>query len=375
MSRVVIKDFFPQGLATGNSFCNRVKERKLLQNNIQAMRPTLITSPRRYGKTSLVLYVINELQLPFAHIDLYSDIDEVEVQNSILNAIGDILYSMESIPKKAFTLVADFFSDLSVSFTIENAQIKIQFSKSKKPPAKGILHSLKKLDAVLQSKKKIGVLFMDEFQRLSQITESIAIEGSLRHIAQSSKNIMFIFSGSNRNLLSKMFDDKSKPFYKLCDRIILDRISKDDYLPFIQGKSKERWREVISQNVTEQILDITENHPYYVNVLCHRLWLLDKPPNEKDVEETWQQYALEEKKNILNEIDLLSQNQIKMLISMAKYGENISPMSKEFLTLANVSLSSTSQAIKSLEQKDYLYTNKKEKYCIVDPLIKYIFSR
>lgn len=375
MNKLIRKNIFPQGLAFGDNFCNRLNERKYLQNNIQSIRPTLIMSPRRYGKTSLVLYVLNELKFPFAHIDLYSEIDEAEVQNSILSAIGDILYSIESTPKKALKFVTDFFSSLSVSFTVENTQIKVQFSKSKKPPAKNILDSLKKLENILQSKKKIVVFFIDEFQRLTQITESTTIEGSLRHIAQGSKNIMFIFSGSNRHLLSRMFDDKNKPFYKLCDRIILDRISKDDYIPFIQDKAKKQWGNMLSKEVIEQILDTTVNHPYYVNVLCHKLWLLSNLPSTRDVEDAWRQCALEEKTNILDEIDLLSTNQAKMLIAIAKYGESILPMSKEFLALTNFSLSSASQSVQVLKKRDYLYLDSGNKYRIVDPLIKYIFTQ
>lgn len=235
----IIADFFPQGLATGEKFCNRLAERKRLSTNIKTIRPTLVMSPRRYGKTSLVLFVLNQLEFPFAQIDLYSELDDDGVQNTILSAIGDILYSTESVPQKALKFVADFFSSLSVRFTIENAQVRVQFSKSTNLPAKNILSSLKKLDEILQSKNKTAVFFMEEFQRLAQISESGTIEGSLRHIAQSSKNIMFIFSGSNRHLLNSMFDDKNKPLYKLCDRIILDRISRKDYLPFIQEKAKK----------------------------------------------------------------------------------------------------------------------------------------
>ena len=64
MNKLKGKNIFPQGLALGDNFCNRFNERKYLQNNIQSIRPTLIMSPRRYGKTSLVLYVLNELKFP-----------------------------------------------------------------------------------------------------------------------------------------------------------------------------------------------------------------------------------------------------------------------------------------------------------------------
>jgi AAA+ ATPase superfamily predicted ATPase len=361
-------DFFPQGLATGENFCNRLEERKQLSTNIKTIRPTLIMSPRRYGKTSLVLFVLDQLKLPFTQIDLYSELDEGEVQNTILGAIGDILYSTESVPQKALKFVADFFSSLSVSFTMENAQVRVQFSKSKNSPAKNILSSLKKLDEILQAKNKTAVFFMDEFQRLAQISESATIEGALRHIAQSSKNIMFVFSGSNRHLLNSMFDDKNKPLYKLCDRMILDRISQKDYLPFIQKKAEKKWGKPVSEDVVEIILSTAELHPYYVNVLCYKLWMLHDLPSKEDVESIWHKYAMEEKTNILNEIDLLSANQAKMLIAIAKYGEELLPTGKDFLLLTKFSLSSAAQ------KKDYIYSNDNNKYCIVDPLIKYIFS-
>lgn len=124
----------------------------------------------------------------------------------------------------------------------------------------------------------------------------------------------------------------------------------------------------------ELILNITEIHPYYVNVLCYKLWLLRGLPSKEDVENTWHQYAMEEKTNVLNETDLLSTNQAKMLIAIAKYGEEVLPMGKDFLSLTKFSLSSASQAIDTLERKDYIHSSCGNRYCIVDPLIKYIFS-
>lgn len=44
-----IEEWFPQKLALGENFCNRVEEQKHLQGNIHGIRPTLIMSPRRYS--------------------------------------------------------------------------------------------------------------------------------------------------------------------------------------------------------------------------------------------------------------------------------------------------------------------------------------
>jgi AAA+ ATPase superfamily predicted ATPase len=374
-SETMNNEIFPQGLATGQNFCNRVEEQERLLNNILTSRATLIMSPRRYGKTSLVTQVISKLKTPFANIDLYSELEEVEVQNSILTGIGNIVYAVESTTKKAMQFATEFFSEMNISFRYKGAGIEIELNKSNRPPAKTILSALKKLDEILLKRKKRAVLFFDEFQRVAEISSSGTIEGAIRHVAQQSNSISFVFSGSNRHLLDSMFYDRTKPLYKLCDRITLDRIGEDEYRPFLQNMAKKKWLKLLSEAAIDAILHLSERHPYYVNVLCHKLWFGKKPPIEEEVFSTWYKYSIEEKSNILSEIDLLSRNQSKMLISIAKYGDRAPPMSKEFLNLTNFSLSSASQAIKTLSNKDYLYLDNKGRYQIVDPLIKYLFQK
>ena len=111
-----------------------------------------------------------------------------------------------------------------------------------------------------------------------------------------------------------------------------------------------------------------------MNVLCHKIFSKDTSSiSSKEVEEIWHYYATAERSNITNEIDLLSANQSKMLISIAKYGDEFSPSSKEFLSLTKFSTSSALQSLKTLIKRDYIQENKHGKFTIIDPLIKYIF--
>lgn len=368
-----MEDFFPLGLASYANFCNRETEQEHLKANIRTASPTLVTSPRRYGKTSLVLYVLQQMELPFSHIDLYAEFNELAMQNTILSSIGDTLYMIESGTKKALKFVTDFFAGLNISFNFEGVQVKVEVAKSSKTPAKIIMSALEKLDATLTKKEKKVILFFDEFQKLAQISKSTTIEGALRHIAQKSKHICFVFSGSNRNLLGKMFDDNTKPFYNLCDRIILNRISEAHYISFIQDKVKIKWGKTLDEDVIATILDLTKRHPYYVNVLCHRLWLRDESPTESQVLSIWNNYVQECKSDILAELDLLSENQAKMLAAIAKHGATYSPTSGEFIALTQFSLSSASIAIKSLQKLDYIYAVAAGKYRVLNPVIEYLF--
>ncbi|MGD9108482.1 MAG: ATP-binding protein [Gammaproteobacteria bacterium] len=366
-------EFFPRGVALGNNFCNRVHEQARLTNNIKSVVATLVTSPRRYGKTSLVLNVLRKHQIIFAYIDLYAEMDEQGVSSAILNGIGNVLYKLESMPKKAFKFVADFFANLSISFRFKGAEIKVEFLGARKSSGKLILTTLRNLDAILQKKKKKVVLFIDEFQRIGEISDSITIEGALRNIAQQTKNICFIFSGSNRHMLNLIFDDRKRPFYNLCDKIILDRIDKKDYIPFIQKKAEKRWGKRLTAEAMDEIFELVIQHPYYLNVLCHRLWYENKPPTASKIIAEWGKYAQEEKSRVMADLDQLSRNQAKVVIAISKYGREHLPTSKEFLHLTKMSSSSVIQALEKLKIMDYLYVNAEGKYQVLDPLIEYLF--
>lgn len=92
-------------------------------------------------------------------------------------------------------------------------------------PANVIMESLQMLENILKKKGKKAVFFIDEFQEIGVLANSSGIEGAIRHVAQESENLCFVFSGSNRHILANMFDDRSSPLYMLCDRISIDRIS------------------------------------------------------------------------------------------------------------------------------------------------------
>ncbi len=136
------------------------------------------------------------------------------------------------------------------------------------------------------------VMFIDEFQRLKEISQDYSIEAAIRQVAQISKKITYIFSGSNRHLVEDMFFDSNRPFYKMCDTIYLGRIANEHYIDYIQTAAHEQWNAYLTENTIIRILELTENHPYYVNYLCSKLWLYDLP-SEADVDACWDKCAKE----------------------------------------------------------------------------------
>jgi hypothetical protein len=115
--------------------------------------------------------------------------------------------------------------------------------------------------------KKRVVIFIDEFQQIATLPQHQTIEASMRSVAQELEMVTLIFSGSNRKLLLMMFDDRKRPFFQLCEKIFLERISKNDYVKHLQKLARKHWENFLSENALTSIFELSQNHPYYLNLL------------------------------------------------------------------------------------------------------------
>ncbi len=366
-------DYFPLGTASGSAFCNRKEELSQLKRNIQLVKPTLVMSPRRYGKTSLILRALAEEKIHHAHIDLYKEVDEEGVEQTIINGVGTLLGKLEPVHKKLLKLASEFFSDTHIKLNIgvEKIGFSIEMSRGLKRPADSVSHILKKLSELAEKRKIKAVLFIDEFQQLAEISKNCAIEAAIREVAQVSKNILYVFSGSNRHLLEAMFFDKNRPFYKLCDLIKVDRIADEHYYPYIKKAIKKTTDNDINNDAIGTILFLTKNHPYYVNFLCSKL-AYKKELTVEIIEQCWIQCARESKAQMERELSFLSFNQRKLYIGLAKFGKNKQPSDKSTLEKMGLTSASLLQALKVLIEKDYILQDKEGYYKILDPMHKTI---
>lgn len=112
-------DYFPLSLAEGAAFCNRLKEQEVLLYNLKESRPTLISSPRRYGKTSLALQVIKRAKLHYCQCDFLSAINERDIEKIVFKGVGQLLGRLETGPRKLLKVATDFFSGLSIQLGMD----------------------------------------------------------------------------------------------------------------------------------------------------------------------------------------------------------------------------------------------------------------
>ena len=235
---------------------------------------------------------------------------------------------------------------------------------------KTISELLLTLDYFAVKLKKTCVVVLDEFQQIGELKENHAIEAAIRHAVERSQNVSYIFLGSKRNLLNEMFSDKSRPLYHLCDLMPLDRIAHSHYRNFLNKQSNKKWKIQLDDDVITEILFLTENHPYYVNALCRRLWHNEKTPKLSEVRNGWGNYVNKQSAWIMNDFSSLTLNRRKVMTALAFQATN-EPQGMEFSAITGLSPSGIKKCLTHLERHDYIYKDQKGFYRIFDPAIGY----
>lgn len=346
--------YFTTKVASGKAFCNREAEKKVLTANIKKNQHTVIVAPRRYGKTSLVCNVLDEINYPFARIDLFCVVYEEDVCKKVARGISVIIKQIASLSEKTLKILDQCFKSVYIGLKAGNIELKAEFGGASLNPIEQLEDLLAGIEKLAEKHKKLIVIFFDEFQDVLKIDQTNKIQAAIRSVAQHAKYVTYIFSGSSRMMLNKIFDNKNQPLYMLCDKIILQRIDSKAFTKHIQNAAEKKWSKKLPDDLIELILTLTELHPYYINMLCDKLWEITELPMADQIKTYWDTALFENKGKIIADLGLLNTNRIKVLTIIALLGKVSEPNSKIFLEKVKLSLSSTQHAIKFLKEHDYL---------------------
>lgn len=381
------KDIFPQSIASGYAFCNRTGERKELRSHIDRVNHTVLVAPRRYGKSSLSNQVACEWKSAkriYKKVSLYSAYDEKTALELIANGVQQAIrkmttaFSMDDFKK----LLATFSGiGLNASLKSDGADIGISFNFTgdSKTKTEGI--TLTSLGELLKTMDEIAlkggwniVFEMDEFQQIASLKAGHAIEAQIRDAVQYVRATMFIFLGSNRHMLEQMFSDKSRPFYNLCRTIRLNRIGAEHYQTHLHDAARIQWNRDISDEAIDQILSLTERHPFYVNALCNRLWADAQPPKKEDIEQAWSLVVDEHMPMLRNDFARLSPTQKAILNHLAHCPEE-HVTGSNFLNRLNKALSTVRDSFGYLKNMDMVYHKDDKLWTLMDPCLSFDLRR
>ena len=276
-------------IADDLNFTDRKNEVALLTQNFKNLINTVIISPRRWGKTSLVQKACRLAQsdkLKIVYLDIFSCRSDRDFYDAFASAI---LKQTSSKVDEWLENIKLFLSRISPKISM-GADPMTDFSISLEMSPKG-----NDIDEILQLPEKIAqkkgyniVVCIDEFQQIAEFKDSKTFQKRLRSIWQLQKSVSYCLFGSKKHLMNELFEKKSLPFYKFGDAIYLQKIGTPDWVDYICGRFEATGKH-ISKELAEKICQRVDNHSSYVQQLAWLVWVhTDKIATEQDFEAAYQ---------------------------------------------------------------------------------------
>ena len=115
------------------------------------------------------------------------------------------------------------------------------------------------------------IVCIDEFQQLALLPGYKSMEGKMRSAWQKQQQVSYCFYGSKRHMMMDIFNNSSNPFYRFGQVLFLQKIKKEEWVPFIVN-AFHRTNKEISEQQAEQLCDIVKCHSWYLQQLCYFIW-------------------------------------------------------------------------------------------------------
>lgn len=265
-------------IATEKNFTDREVETSNLVQSFTSLINTIIISPRRWGKSSLVnkaskLAMEQDSKLRICHIDLFNVRSEEHFYSLLAQkVIAATSSKWEDAIENAKCFLSHLVPKISIGTDPTN-EISIDFDwEMEKHNIDEVLDLAEK---IAQKKGLKIVICVDEFQNISEFTDPEYFQKKLRSHWQHHQRVAYCLYGSKRHMMMDVFTDSSKPFYKFGNLMFLNKIETPHLVEFFNNRFADTGK-AINEDASKLIAELVDNHPYYAQQLAQQSWLRTK---------------------------------------------------------------------------------------------------
>ena len=248
-----INPFYLTNVIPDAFFCDRTEETGKMIKAIKNQENVVLTAQRRVGKTGLINHCFANENIRKDYLTISIDILHTSSLCEFVQELGNATF--KSIAKKSARLSKKFaaaLKSLTASFGYDSLTggptFDVKLGEISQPS-----FTLDEILEYLESAGKPVVVAIDEFQQICYYQEK-NVEELLRGKIQKLQNTHFIFSGSSRRLMSRMFFSAKHAFYQSATPIELDIIDREAYILFSVDKFKDSGR-LIDRDAVEYAYD------------------------------------------------------------------------------------------------------------------------
>lgn len=364
------------GVATsGDNFTDREKETARLLSNFQHGVNTVLISPRRWGKTSLVQKVCRLTQsdkLKIVYLDIFSCRSDGDFYNAFAAAVlkqtsskwdewveNAKLFLSRISPR--ISLGPDPMSDFSISLELN--------------PKSDDIDEILQLPEKIAQKKGINIVVcIDEFQQIAEFKDSKTFQKRLRSVWQLQKSVSYCLFGSKMHLMNELFEKRNLPFYKFGDAVYLPKISTSDWVEYICGRFEATGKH-ISKELAEKICRTVDNHSSYVQQLAWLVWIQTKEvATDQNFEDAFQDIVDQNTPLFEKQTESLTTYQMNFLRAILN-GVHKEFTTQEVLQKYQLGSSANVSTVKRALIKKELIETEKQQVIIPDPVMRIWLKR
>jgi len=355
-------------IAEGSTFAERQDDVSRLYSNLSNKTNTVVIAPRKWGKSSLVKQVVQQLSTysfyRFCFLDLLKVRNADEFYQHFANeVIKCITPNMDERIRLARDFLKGFSPRLGLNFESSDFNLQFDYKTEFSQSVLGMANDI-------ASKKGLVIyVFIDNFQALEHFDKSADFINKLSSAWENQPNVVFCIYGSKRSYLDKLFSKSESPMYKFCSVFYLEKMPINSLATYISQRFRET-NKSIANNLCNRIVTLMDRHPLYVQQLAHIVW----ERTTGTVEESTIEKATEEliDRNLLlfqRDFENLSNIQINFLKALTDGIQENFTSGKVIREYHLNSSPATLRAIEALEKKEIIerYNNRFE---FIDPAFK-----
>ena len=356
--------FIYGGVVKGRDFTNREREIKELETYLMSGRNVLLLSPRKYGKSSLVMNTLDKMRRK-GSLCAYINLSRVTSVHRFLGVyLREVILEAEKNKEKASLLFKRMLPRTHADVEIDLDNLLDPGDKDIKEDR--IQQAVQEVMAFPQKmalkKRKNFIIAFDEFQVIEELDGESLLQ-SFKCSVEKNNKVSYFFSRINLG--------DGPELGRICDRYHIHKVLRLKKIPRARlalylSQRFEQTGYRLEQGVMDEVLKKANDYPYNAQFLCHELW--ERKNEKKNIRKNDVNLALQDiiKRQSPFYISLwenLTSRQRNTLRAVARLGgEQI--YSKEFARAGGVgSIASLQTSIQLLQKKNILNrTNKRYEF-------------
>ena len=355
--------FITYGYESAAYFCDRKAETHDLITILTNGNHAALISPRRMGKTGLIHHCFAQKEIQDHYYTFLIDIYATKNLQDMVYRLGQgIVNRLKTRGQAAVDGFLRFVTSLRTGISFDgqgNASWNMGIGEIKSPN-----FTLEEIFNYLKSADKKCIVAIDEFQAIADYPEK-NVEELMRTYVQDCRNAVFVFSGSQKSMMSEMFSSPARPFYQSVSLMFLKPVAVLEYEAFAKKHFNKAGKQ-IADGVVSAIYERFDGTTWYLQKVLNQLFATKDDVTVSDVDIAVGQIINQNEEAYKDILYQLTVRQRDLLVAVSREGKARQITGSAFVKRYHLSSASSVQKSAQALMEKQLLTHQQGIYEIYD---------